>query len=831
MENQTFFTTVNKIAIKYGYLARTESCYKESESKPNNQDGTYTREELTYEQIISRCLRQWQNDSRNNRVNIWGSLDIVAEIWLPKEQMLDLFLHFRKDLMEKYVFEDNYVYGILTEEEEATLVENLDDIKEKIATAYFSPSSDLIIPEDFSRLIAGMISNSDGCNLIFVPSFCLNVSYYINGCHVVGIEQDARIRAFSSVLAEEKGIDMKLYPSMEAMYKDLGEGVKFDAVIATEPGTATEKVDEALLRDYYSNLLVENGLFFTLVRSSYLSQLACKDERSFMHDMIERCAIKSIIQFPTYFWERANEAVSLVCVKNCSAAKYEDEWIKSLECHNAPKDIIEEWRRRRQCSSHKGIIMVYDWRIKDDSYIDADQVLHDWSNDTSAYIIKDYIQENGIFDHTDSQEVTYDRIDKSGGILLPEYHLLQYLTKEEMLGNCAEVAKTTSVGSGASVPYVSEEHLSDVATGRPLSVEGLPSAQNAKTVVTGPAVVMHYAGSAVKTAIIDANVDFAIGDNMFAFSPKCDPEYLECVLHHDLTLHVCESKAYPLTTEMILAQIIVDRNYDEKVGYTLRTLGENVQALERKAKEEYDNYQKEIHIRRHAMSQVVSALSADWRRIFNGLNKSGSLNLSDTLGRLNPITVSDLVRSISEKIDVLSSQTAHLAEVEYEWGDPEPINVADYLAKYSESNRSDRFRYDTDPSNLQRCRSISINATADALNRVFDSIISNALSHGFTDKTRTDYSVRFRCKPDSGKIRIFIDNNGCALPEGYIGREDSLKMYGVSTSLNKDGHSGIGCYDAENIVKHFGGSLSLKSIDRDPDGYTVSYILEFPIVK
>ena len=829
MENQSSFTTVDNIAIKYCYLARTESCDKESESKPNNQDGTYTREELTYEQIISECRKQWQNDSRNNRVNNWGSLDFVAVIWFPKEQMLDLFLHFRKDLMEKYAFEDNYIYGILTEEEEATLIENLDDIKEKIATAYFSPSNDLIIPEDFSRLIAGMISNSDGCNSIFVPSFCLNVSNFINGCHVVGIEQDARIRAFSYVLAEEKGIDMKLYPSMEAMYKDLGEGIKFDAVIATEPGTATERVDEALLRDYYSNLLVENGLLFAPVRSSYLSQLACKDESSFMHDMIERCAIKSIIQFPTYFWERANESVSLVCVENCSAAKYEDEWTKWHEM-NSPKDIIKKIRRQCQRSLHNGITMVHERDEENDSFIDVDQVLHNWSNYTSAYSIKEELQKYGGFDPTDGQEVTYDRIDKSGGILLPEYHLSQYLTREEMLGNCAEVAKTTSVGSGASVPYVSEEHLSDVATGRPLSVEGLPSAQNAKTVVTGPAVVMHYAGSAVKTAIIDANVDFAIGDNMFAFSPKCDPAYLECVLHK-VKLHVCESKAYPLTTEMILAQIIVERNYDEKVVYTLRTLGENVQALERKAREEYDNYQKEIHIRRHAMSQVVSALSADWRRIINGLNKSGSLNLSDTLGQLNPITVSDLVRSISEKIDVLSSQTTHLAEVEYKWGDPEPINIADYLAKYAESNPKDRFRYDTDPSNLQRCRSISINATADALNRVFDSIISNALSHGFTDKTRTDYSVRFRCKPDSGKIRIFIDNNGCPLPEGYIGSENSLKMYGVSTSLNKDGHSGIGCYDAENIVKHFGGSLSLKSIDRDPDGYTVSYIIEFPIVK
>ena len=815
MENQTFGTTVATIAYKYVCLAQIDTFNKVLGSKPDIQDFSNVRNGINQlEQMLKKTISELKTSVAKDPEHI----DTIYNYYLrgrlfPKEQTLDLYFHFRKDLTEMFALEDNYVYGILSAEEEKILIENLDELKEWIYIYHFSFNK---IPYDFPRLVAGLISKSGGCKSVFVPSDYLEMSDQIKGCLIVGIEQDARDRAFCSVLAEEKNLDLKIYPNIEAMKNDLGEDFKFEVIIATEPGTDSEKVDEALLSDYYTNHLAENGLLYAPFRSSYLSQLACKEERSFMHDMIERCAIKSIIQFPTYFWEGANESVSLVCVENCNTYKYDRNGMSVT---------------RNYYARHNGVIMVLERDDIDDTYISVEYVLKLYSDYKSDYVIKWNLSETGIFDPTDSQEVTYDRIDKSGGILLPEYHLSQYLTREEMLGNCAEVAKITSVSSDASVPYVSEEHLSDVATGRPLSVEDLPSAQNAKTVVTGPAVVMHYAGSAVKTAIIDANVDFAIGDNMFAFSPKCDPAYLECVLHHDLTLHVCENKAYPITTEMILAQIIVDRNYDEMVGYTLRTLGENVQALERKAKEEYDNYQKEIHIRRHAMSQVVSALSADWMRIINGLNKSGSLNLSDTLGRLNPITVSDLIRSISEKIDVLSSQTAHLAEVEYEWGDPEPINVADYLAKYSESNRSDRFRYDTDPSNLQRCRSISINATADALNRVFDSIISNALSHGFTDKTRTDYSVRFRCKPDSGKIRIFIDNNGCALPEGYIGREDSLKMYGVSTSLNKDGHSGIGCYDAENIVKHFGGSLSLKSINRDPDGYTVSYILEFPIVK
>lgn len=807
----------NFIAFKYGRLATSlsdstwgDGVEDKSVSSCVDKQDEQLKQALT-EQLASykECISRNPNDIVELTGIFWTTI-------FPKKPMLDLYFHFRKDMVDKHMLNDNYVNGILSDEEEKYLLENIDELKKLIDII----SGISNVPCDFPQLISDLMSTT-ACNSgrLFVTSNVLSFARAIKGSHIVGVETEADILAFNLMIAEEEGLDIQLYQSYESMIEHLGQDIQFDAIIAVEPGTCKNKVDESFLKELYTKRLADNGVLFAPVRSSYISQQACKDANSFMYDMIEQCSIKSIIQLPTYYWKAANESVSLV-------------WIgKTINADDSEMDKASASLYKRQRRAFcQGVIMVRETDHENDEEICRDNILQNFTRYKRHYDIKEEVQD-GCFSPSDSQEVTYDRIDKSGGILLPEYYLSQYIENEEILGEEAEVSARISEPAGKPVCYVREAHFSDVATGIALDVESLAYVHNAKSVVSGPVVIVRFDGSKVKTAIIDADVDVAIDDDMFAFSAKCNPAYLEC-LFHEMALKVCTNRDYPLTAEIILAQIVKKRNEDEQVGYMLRTLGTNVQNLERRAKAEYDNYQREIHMRRHALSQTVSALSADWKCVINGLNRTGCLNLSDTLGRLYPIKVSDLVRSISEKIDVLGIQTKHLAEVECEWAKPEPINVADYLAKYTQRNQSDRFRYDPDSiSDLHKWSRISINATTDALNRVLDSIISNALSHGFTDKTRTDYSVRFRCKPDNGKIHIFIDNNGCSLPEWCVGREDSLKMYGVSTSFNKDGHSGIGCFHAETIVKHFGGSMTIKSIVGDHDGYTVSYVLEFPIVK
>ena len=111
----------------------------------------------------------------------------------------------------------------------------------------------------------------------------------------------------------------------------------------------------------------------------------------------------------------------------------------------------------------------------------------------------------------------------------------------------------------------------------------------------------------------------------------------------------------------------------------------------------------------------------------------------------------------------------------------------------------------------------------DALERVFKNIISNAKAHGFSDKTRYDYQVRFSWRMDGMSLIVEIENNGMPIPNDRD--TASLLEYGVSTNLHNDGHNGIGCNEIDDIMKKYDGKVEIISLPENE--FSVKYILTF----
>jgi sensor histidine kinase regulating citrate/malate metabolism len=111
----------------------------------------------------------------------------------------------------------------------------------------------------------------------------------------------------------------------------------------------------------------------------------------------------------------------------------------------------------------------------------------------------------------------------------------------------------------------------------------------------------------------------------------------------------------------------------------------------------------------------------------------------------------------------------------------------------------------------------------DALDRVFKNIISNAKAHGFSDKLRSDYQLRFSWHMDGTALIIEIDNNGSAIPNDRD--TASLLEYGVSTNLHKDGHNGIGCSEIDDIMQRYDGKVEIVSLPKEV--FPVKYVLTF----
>ena len=276
----------------------------------------------------------------------------------------------------------------------------------------------------------------------------------------------------------------------------------------------------------------------------------------------------------------------------------------------------------------------------------------------------------------------------------------------------------------------------------------------------------------------------------------------------------------------------------EQLRQALHKLVDNESKAEVKQEKAFAEYQAEIHSRKHAISQTLSAVSALWNSLDNLRNRSnGVLKDSDIISKITNMSVADAFNSISHRLEALLIQADNLADVEYNWGKVEHITPDIFIDDYIQKHKDVRYRLiqplynpsiykdnGIDPKDV-----VGIYFPPKALERVFDNIISNAVSHGFVDPSRNDYKILFSDMfYDIDDYVIRISNNGTPLPED-VNPEDVF-LYGFSTSLNestKDGkvHHGLGGYDIRNILKKY--KASVKIISTPNEEYTVTYVLTF----
>lgn len=300
-------------------------------------------------------------------------------------------------------------------------------------------------------------------------------------------------------------------------------------------------------------------------------------------------------------------------------------------------------------------------------------------------------------------------------------------------------------------------------------------------------------------------------------------------------------------TKRFLDKVIVPKEYAETPRRLLfRMAAVDPDELWAREIEARQRYEKSIHLRKHALSQSLSAFAA----MFNALNRcrmrqDGNLADSDLLSIASDKTVKDAFEFLSSRISLLQDSVAHIADTEYDFGEAEWIDPSSFMESYIKSHASGWLNFKAlttwvPGSNLAKGDVISpidgdviLNAGDSitnvriphaALAKVFDNIISNARSHGFTDPARNDYRIRFSWHTEGTDVVIDVDNNGTPIKQDAD--LSSLMEYGYSTSLNKDGHSGIGCAEISSILKKYGGRTSI--VSNPNEGYTVRYELVIP---
>ncbi len=377
--------------------------------------------------------------------------------------------------------------------------------------------------------------------------------------------------------------------------------------------------------------------------------------------------------------------------------------------------------------------------------------------------------------------------------------------------------------------------------------ERVATAKN-QIMISGDSVILALVSGKIRTAYTeDFNGIIAFPRGFIkVLKPKycISAKYLAALLSTEIVSKQIEAQTsgviIPRLTKMDIASIMVPNHAtpEEKEKLVSNVISSEMSDLESELQETLDKHKREVRSTRHAMIQTLAALSSNWGLLSRYSTRSnGTIKASDTIGRINPMPVQNLMDSIEYAITTLERQVDSLRFETSDFGQEEAINPYEFINLYIEYHRSPSFQMvnigndnnadfpvfdENDNVRIEHTDAANVfYAPAKLVERIFDNIVSNAKAHGFTKEDSLN-QIRFDWKTENDDIVITIANNGDPFKEGVSGSD--VLMSGFTTALHgkaEDGttHSGQGGFEIKSLMEGL-GSVEVISV---PDS-------EFPVV-
>lgn len=261
-----------------------------------------------------------------------------------------------------------------------------------------------------------------------------------------------------------------------------------------------------------------------------------------------------------------------------------------------------------------------------------------------------------------------------------------------------------------------------------------------------------------------------------------------------------------------------------------------VAELENEYKQKYENFKKEMRLRKHALSQKLNHLLPGFSVLISTMEKQKGWLNSEMI--ISP-TTNDTVRARFDKLKKYLEEIQELVQLlldDTEYDEPSPEWIEPIIQEYIDNAVHDIFEFDTEfeqeqvrdgygNSNIihhQICISRRLLLT------IFENIVGNAVKHGFADASRKNNIIRFATETKivngTSMLSIKIANNGCPLASGMT--EEKVFQWGETTS-----GTGLGGYQIKEITEHYKGSVKINQYKNPIDGFYVEYELMFPITN
>lgn len=461
-------------------------------------------------------------------------------------------------------------------------------------------------------------------------------------------------------------------------------------------------------------------------------------------------------------------------------------------------------------------------------------------------------------EHPVVRRFSYDEFNEN--ILLPSYYL-NCIKVGNPINEVASVESTLILSdecqSGDKVVTVNQ--LSKTFTKSEFNVDSLPTLRTDRLRrlhrVEGPAVVMAVSDKETAVGYTTDNSSFLVPKNMYVLKPAngLDVKYLACQLLNPAIQKTIVELVYGKGNAAALTH-----TWGELIRISMKSLEEQEKVVRDNVLKDYAEqesyaakrergFKHSIRLRKHALSQNISAFDS----LFSSLkycmeDNNGLIHAKDLLSPVSSMTVGEAMDLLKSQLKVICERVAKLSD-EQDYGKCEAIEPQGFIEAYEQEHKNSAFKFSHAWENFEKNsfqRDVfdkktgkllfhegeSMNSAwfpKKALEQVLDNIVSNALEHGFIDRTRDDYVIKTSWTTDGLNMVIRVSNNGTPMSAEI--NTDLVLEYGYSTALNERGHGGIGGGEIAEIMHRFGGDVSvISSPDRQ---FTVTYVLRMPLAS
>lgn len=313
-------------------------------------------------------------------------------------------------------------------------------------------------------------------------------------------------------------------------------------------------------------------------------------------------------------------------------------------------------------------------------------------------------------------------------------------------------------------------------------------------------------------------------------------DYFNTLLHYTRMRHrrveteLCKLKIQvPNPTDKLSSLEIQRRIVEKEIVERMDILGERLRKLN---DQRFNEYIMSLRQRKHRIAQILNQVCP----AFNLLNRTrekndGILRDTDIVATRTGENVAQYFGKVQLGLDKIERLVDTLVD-KNQWGKREVFSLEDFVSQFASKHICKNYQIALQLNNIVGIDSVKdetdmltrrmVNMPKDELSTVFENIIANAETWGFNDSNRTDYAVRISLgeSKDRDYVLVFIANNGTPIHPS-VDREHIFD-WGVGT------HTGVGTWQAKNIVEHYGGNIRINEYPDAKDGFQTEYEISLP---